>query len=194
LEKLKSEVLLQTPELLVANAKVWTVPNIVIYSLPVEYRVISSNIIDLLWGTIASTFVAAQSEKSHGGDFLNKQSAGGYTNSFPVLEAGRCGSMRFASPTLHFSFARTWFLYYVALQQQRPRLRLVPGSGHRKKVCMKSSNFRFTTSSLIKKRDSIIMFHPPVVRALRRPGSNSLRVCPPVLLHRRRLVSIRGFF
>ncbi len=188
MEKLKSDVLIQVPELLVANAKVWTVPNVVIYSLPVEYRVISSNIIDLLWGTIASTIVAAKAEKTRSGDFINFQSAGGYKNSVPVFEASRSGSIRFATPTLHFSFARTWFLYYVALQQ-RPRLRHVSGSGIRKKVNLVSSACRLSYSSDRKKRDLISLSRLPVVRVLRRHGVNSLRVCPPVLLHRRRLVS-----
>ena len=41
--------------LLVANAKVWTFINILIYNIPVEWRVVVSSLADLVWQSILST-------------------------------------------------------------------------------------------------------------------------------------------
>ena len=42
----------------VANAKVWTLPNLIIYSCPLEWRVLASNAVDLVWGVICSDAAA----------------------------------------------------------------------------------------------------------------------------------------
>lgn len=44
--------------LLLANAKVWTPANVVIYAAPVEYRVLASNCIDIVWACVCSDEVA----------------------------------------------------------------------------------------------------------------------------------------
>lgn len=44
--------------MLIANAKVWTVANLIIYNIPVQYRVGFSNLIDIFWQSIVSEFAA----------------------------------------------------------------------------------------------------------------------------------------
>ena len=51
----------------VANAKVWTLPNLIIYSCPLEWRVLASNAVDLVWGVICSD-AAAQCGGASGDD------------------------------------------------------------------------------------------------------------------------------
>ena len=43
-------------ELLIANAKLWTTANLVIYNTPLEWRVLASNLVDLVWGYIMADF------------------------------------------------------------------------------------------------------------------------------------------
>ena len=45
-------------ELLVANAKLWTPANLLVYNAPLEYRVLTSNVFDVAWAAICSSFVA----------------------------------------------------------------------------------------------------------------------------------------
>lgn len=44
--------------LLVSNAKVWTLANVVIYNAPVEWRPAISNLVDLVWQSIVSDVAA----------------------------------------------------------------------------------------------------------------------------------------
>jgi len=48
--------------LLTANAKVWTLANVVIYNAPVQYRVLLSDLGDILWSCICSEEVDAAQE------------------------------------------------------------------------------------------------------------------------------------
>ena len=56
--ELPDEVRKRLGPLLIANAKVWTPANLVIYNVPVEYRVLASNSIDLVWAVICSQTAA----------------------------------------------------------------------------------------------------------------------------------------
>lgn len=44
--------------LLVSNAKVWTLANVVIYNVPVDWRPAISNVVDILWQSIVSDVAA----------------------------------------------------------------------------------------------------------------------------------------
>ena len=44
--------------LLVSNAKVWTLANVVIYNVPVDWRPAISNLVDILWQSIVSDVAA----------------------------------------------------------------------------------------------------------------------------------------
>lgn len=44
--------------LLINNAKVWTLANIVIFNVPVEWRPLASNCVDILWQSILSDVAA----------------------------------------------------------------------------------------------------------------------------------------
>ena len=44
--------------LLIANAKVWTPANLLIYNAPLQYRVLAANAIDLVWAAICSETAA----------------------------------------------------------------------------------------------------------------------------------------
>ena len=48
----------QLGELLVANLKIWTPANIIIYNTPLQWRVLASNGVDLIWGYVCSSFAA----------------------------------------------------------------------------------------------------------------------------------------
>ena len=52
-----NEIRKKLPDLLVQNAKVWTPANVVIYNVPIEWRCLASNTVDVLWGIICSTMV-----------------------------------------------------------------------------------------------------------------------------------------
>ena len=41
-----------------ANAKLWTPANILIYNVPLQWRVLTSNCFDLLWGAYLSSVAA----------------------------------------------------------------------------------------------------------------------------------------
>jgi len=56
--ELPGEVRKRLGPLLIANAKVWTPANLIIYNVPVEYRVLASNGIDLVWAVICSQTAA----------------------------------------------------------------------------------------------------------------------------------------
>ena len=53
---------------LVASAKLWTPANLLVYSTPVEYRLLVSNIFDLAWNTVNSDIAASCSEECPVGD------------------------------------------------------------------------------------------------------------------------------
>jgi hypothetical protein len=53
---------------LVASAKLWTPANLLVYSTPVEYRLLVSNIFDLAWNTVNSDISASCSEECPVGD------------------------------------------------------------------------------------------------------------------------------
>ena len=53
---------------LVASAKLWTPANLLVYSTPVEYRLLVSNIFDLAWNTVNADISASCSEECPVGD------------------------------------------------------------------------------------------------------------------------------
>jgi hypothetical protein len=55
---LPAEVRKRIGPLLIANARVWTPANLVIYNVPLQYRVLASNVIDLIWASICSETAA----------------------------------------------------------------------------------------------------------------------------------------
>ena len=44
--------------MLMANVKIWTPANLVIYNVPLQWRVLCSNGVDLVWGYVCSSFAA----------------------------------------------------------------------------------------------------------------------------------------
>jgi len=58
LDRIPYEIEHKLSEMLIANAKVWTVANFLIYNVPVQYRVGISNVIDIFWQSIVSNFAA----------------------------------------------------------------------------------------------------------------------------------------
>lgn len=46
------------PRTLAANAKIWTPANVVVYSAPLEYRLLIANGVDLLWSTVQADIAA----------------------------------------------------------------------------------------------------------------------------------------
>lgn len=58
LRRIPYEISDKLVDMLVANAKVWTLANLLIYNVPVQFRVGLSNIIDILWQSIVSDFAA----------------------------------------------------------------------------------------------------------------------------------------
>lgn len=55
---LPREVRTRIGPLLIANAKVWTPANLIIYNVPLQYRVLAGNAIDLVWASICSETAA----------------------------------------------------------------------------------------------------------------------------------------
>jgi len=58
LSELPAEVRKRLGPLLIANAKVWTPANLLIYNAPLQYRVLAANAIDLVWAAICSETAA----------------------------------------------------------------------------------------------------------------------------------------
>lgn len=58
------------PALLVDNAKVWTVANLVVYNSPLQYRVLVSSVADIVWQSILSSHVMTTEPEE---DVLAKQ-------------------------------------------------------------------------------------------------------------------------
>jgi len=54
LKELPGEVAARLGGLLNANARVWTLANVVIYNAPVQYRVLLSDVGDILWACVCS--------------------------------------------------------------------------------------------------------------------------------------------
>ena len=48
----------QLGDMLIANVKVWTPANLIIYNVPLQWRVLCSNAVDLVWGYVCSNFAA----------------------------------------------------------------------------------------------------------------------------------------
>ena len=48
----------QLRDMLVANVKLWTPANVIIYNVPLQWRVLCSNAVDLIWGYVCSSFAA----------------------------------------------------------------------------------------------------------------------------------------
>jgi hypothetical protein len=61
LAKLPGEVRRKLIPLLIANAKLWTLVNILIYNVPLQYRVAALSMADLAWQTILSTQLGSSS-------------------------------------------------------------------------------------------------------------------------------------
>jgi len=55
---IKNEVDQKLNGLLVSNAKVWTLANLVIYNAPIEWRLFIANVIDIFWQSIVSDVAA----------------------------------------------------------------------------------------------------------------------------------------
>ena len=58
LRVIKQEINDKLGGLLMDNAKVWTLANVLIYNAPVQYRTPISNIVDILWQSIVSDVAA----------------------------------------------------------------------------------------------------------------------------------------
>ena len=58
LRHLPAEVRATLGPLLIQNARVWTLPNLLIYRAPLEYRVLASNVVDLVWGVVCAEAAA----------------------------------------------------------------------------------------------------------------------------------------
>lgn len=73
-------------QLLVTNAKVWTLANLIIYNVPLELRTITANIVDIIWATICSD-MAADCGGSTGSndDDDNEQGGSCAVSELPVL-------------------------------------------------------------------------------------------------------------
>ena len=70
--KIPSLVKDKLPGLLLDNAKVWTIANVVVYNLPVQWRVFAVSIAEIFWASIVSS-VATSGETSTG--FVDSQDA-----------------------------------------------------------------------------------------------------------------------
>jgi hypothetical protein len=68
---------------LVANAKVWTLVNLITYNIPVELRVLFTSITDIAWQSILATITAQE------------------------IRVGSTGSAEAISPLLQQTFARS---------------------------------------------------------------------------------------
>ena len=53
------EVQSKLPEMLLLQAKVWTLANIIIYNSPLPVRLLASNTVDLVWASLLSRVVAS---------------------------------------------------------------------------------------------------------------------------------------
>ena len=58
IEEIPSQVQSRLGDLLVANAKLWTPANVVVYNVPLQWRLLVGNIFDLAWGAYCSSFAA----------------------------------------------------------------------------------------------------------------------------------------
>lgn len=58
LADVSGEVQSKLPEMLLLQAKVWTLANIVIYNSPLPVRLLASNTVDLIWSSLLSRVVA----------------------------------------------------------------------------------------------------------------------------------------
>merc|ERR1712232_1240764 len=52
------EIKTKLGDMLIENAKVWTLVNILIYNVPVQFRAPVGNIMDIVWQSIVSDFAA----------------------------------------------------------------------------------------------------------------------------------------
>ena len=58
IDEIPAAVQARIGDLLVANAKLWTPANILIYNVPLQWRVLVSNCFDLIWGAYLSSVAA----------------------------------------------------------------------------------------------------------------------------------------
>lgn len=58
LADIPKEIRERLPGLLVANAKVWTPANLLIYNVPLELRVVTANAVDIVWASFCSNVAA----------------------------------------------------------------------------------------------------------------------------------------
>mmetsp|Transcript_2173 Transcript_2173/g.3356 ORF Transcript_2173/g.3356 Transcript_2173/m.3356 type:complete len:187 (-) Transcript_2173:45-605(-) len=56
--EISKQIQSRLPGLLIANAKVWTPANLIIYNVPLEWRVLTSNAVDLIWASICADVAA----------------------------------------------------------------------------------------------------------------------------------------
>jgi hypothetical protein len=60
LRTIPSQVQSKIPELVVENAKVWTLVNIIIYNIPVQYRLLVMSVANVFWQAIVSKITSAE--------------------------------------------------------------------------------------------------------------------------------------
>jgi hypothetical protein len=60
LSTIPSQVKSKIPELVVENAKVWTLVNILIYNIPVQYRLLVMSVANVFWQAIVSKITSAE--------------------------------------------------------------------------------------------------------------------------------------
>ena len=56
--RIQYEVKDKLGDMLIENAKVWTLVNIIIYNAPLQYRTAMANVMDIIWQSIVSDFAA----------------------------------------------------------------------------------------------------------------------------------------
>lgn len=77
MEEVKERVNTKLGVLLINNAKVWTFANILIYSLPAQYRVLAMSMVDILWQAVLSSVLTSDNtnEKKSNEEELSIESA-----------------------------------------------------------------------------------------------------------------------
>jgi protein Mpv17 len=67
LKSVPNEVKTKLGRLLVANAKMWTAANIIIYNVPLKWRVVALSGADMIWQSIISTNIAKRTDEEEVG-------------------------------------------------------------------------------------------------------------------------------
>lgn len=55
-QEISHDIQTKLPQLLLENAKIWTLANAIIYNLPLQYRVLASSCTDVIWQSILSQY------------------------------------------------------------------------------------------------------------------------------------------